>query len=377
MRFCGLFLGLALASLVGCEKLEEIVPYTVAKPPARQHKVGSEGDDVGSVGLANHRPSPAAADRVNEADGEQQLTGAIIPRGTTTWFFKLTGPRAAVVAQMKPFVDFVKSIRFSEKGPEWTLPEGWSQEPASAMRFATLRIATPEKPLEMSVIPLPTGAGNFDDYLLSNINRWRDQMRLAPIAKEDLPEKTVQFEVEDTKATLVSFAGQLSQQPGIPPGGGLQSLPPPDPIPPTPNQNPPEFTSQLPEGWKNAQHNSMQKAAYEVRDGERQATISVSTARGSLKDNIDRWCTQVGLPPLDAATLEKEKHPVKVDGADGILVELRGPAETAPRKTILGVIVQTRGQQWFIKLIGDADLAAREKERFEEFVRSIRFRASN
>ena len=44
------------------------------------------------------------------------------------------------------------------------------------------------------------------------------------------------------------------------------------------------------------------------------------------------------------------------------------------REAILGTIVNAEGRQWFIKLKGDAELAARETEHFEQFVQSIRFR---
>jgi hypothetical protein len=72
-------------------------------------------------------------------------------------------------------------------------------------------------------------------------------------------------------------------------------------------------------------------------------------------------------------------HKIKVDGQEGIYVEAIGPESTpnnttGARETILGVIVEAQGRQWFIKLKGDAELAAREKTHFEKFVQSIRFR---
>ena len=50
-----------------------------------------------------------------------------------------------------------------------------------------------------------------------------------------------------------------------------------------------------------------------------------------------------------------------------------GPADAAPRQAILGVIAPREDRTWFIKLTGSPDLAAVEKERFLEFVASIRF----
>jgi hypothetical protein len=359
-----LLLGLALSFLAGCQKQDEIVRYTVARPP--QHQVKLAGGD-----------SSAALDLTGGRQTADQLVGAIVPRGATTWFFKLTGPSAAVESQSKSFVQFIKSIHFEEKGPVWGLPAGWEEEPGSAMRYATLRIATEQGRLELSVIPLPTGEGDVKEYLLSNVNRWRDQMGLDPIAREDLPEATIEFEIDEMPAWLTTFKGRLkSQGMGAPFAGGAARSDAARPVPPG-TSNPRDslpFTSQVPEGWRAASAGPMQMAKYEVRDGDQEANITVSTAGGDLAANVNRWRGQVQLKALDARTLETELRKIKVDGNDAVWVALVGPEESQRRETILGVIVNARGQQWFIKLKGDAVLAARETTHFEEFVQSIRFR---
>jgi hypothetical protein len=185
--------------LSGCQKPDEITRYTVAKPPPREGKPA-----VSSSVPENHA---AASDA---GDGPSQLLGAVIPHGKMTWFFKLTGPSEAVDAQMKPFALFLGSIKFSDKGPDWALPEGWEEEPGSKMRFATIRIAAPEGPLEMSVIPLPTGEGSFDAYLLSNVNRWRGQFGLAPINPDELDAHVHKIELAET-IWLVKFEGRMAQ----------------------------------------------------------------------------------------------------------------------------------------------------------------------
>ena len=40
-------------------------------------------------------------------------------------------------------------------------------------------------------------------------------------------------------------------------------------------------------------------------------------------------------------------------------------------RTILGVVAPIAGDVWFIKLAGDNELAEREREHFEQFVKSI------
>jgi hypothetical protein len=134
------------------------------------------------------------------------------------------------------------------------------------------------------------------------------------------------------------------------------------------------FTVESPEGWTALKAGPMQTALYEVRDGDRKLAVSVSTAGGDLSTNVNRWRDQVHLDPLPAAELERAMGKITVDGNDAIAVEFVGTDEKKQPETIQGVIVEARGRQWFIKLRGEANLAAREKEHFDEFVKSIRFR---
>jgi hypothetical protein len=73
-------------------------------------------------------------------------------------------------------------------GVTWALPEKWTQERGSGMRFATIRTA---EALEISVVTLGGAAGGE----LANVNRWRGQLGLAPadeaaLAKDRLVVKT-------------------------------------------------------------------------------------------------------------------------------------------------------------------------------------------
>jgi len=64
-------------------------------------------------------------------------------------------------------------------GPEliqWDLPQGWSAVRAQGMRVATFKPAVEGK-VDVSVIRLPGAAGGE----LGNVNRWRDQIKLAAI----------------------------------------------------------------------------------------------------------------------------------------------------------------------------------------------------
>ncbi len=193
----------AIAVQTGCEQSEGIAHYKVDKAPP------SEAPRDTALQAASEQPAGEPKDRT---------LGAIVPSGEQGWFFKLTGPKDAVAAKTDEFTSFVKSIHFSSQGkPEWTLPQGWQEQPGSGIRFATLLIPADDKPLEVSVTALPRTSGDDQGYLLSNVNRWRGQMKLPPITKEQLASESTQLELAHATATFVNLLGTAAPNPM---GGG-------------------------------------------------------------------------------------------------------------------------------------------------------------
>jgi hypothetical protein len=64
---------------------------------------------------------------------------------------------------------------------EWALPKGWTERRAGGMRYATLTPPVQGR-IDVSVVVLPGPAGGE----LANVNRWRGQIGLPPIAAADL-----------------------------------------------------------------------------------------------------------------------------------------------------------------------------------------------
>ncbi|HEX4132078.1 MAG TPA: hypothetical protein VHZ24_18755 [Pirellulales bacterium] len=198
---------------VGCGRTEQIEHYTVAKPHVLDKLTGGSG-----------AAKPAMAAESPTKPG--RTLAAIVPLSDRGWFFKLTGPDAPVAAQQEKFDEFLRSVRFAEgaKRPTWKLPEGWREEPGSGMRFATVKIdsdsvGSKSEPLELTVIALPRGGDtaerDFDEneYLLSNVNRWRSQLKLPPIKLADLEPQTQRVTLgEGVTATIVDLAGTLSPE---------------------------------------------------------------------------------------------------------------------------------------------------------------------
>ena len=172
---------------------------------------------------------------VSGADKQSQkptgILGAIWEAGSTTWFFKMSGPDKLVATEKPKFLAFLKSIHTASlptsavaastpaplrpppsstppssgstaSSPSWKVPAGWSAQTAGSMvhsRFSVGAVGGPE--VTVSVLG---GAGGG---VLANVNRWRGQLGLPEVAEKDLASATSTIEVNGAKATLFEAAG--------------------------------------------------------------------------------------------------------------------------------------------------------------------------
>ncbi len=366
-----------LIALPGCTRTDEVTKYTVKKIKQPERKV-----------QAPVMPDLPPAD-VGPSDRDRMLA-AIVPHGKVGWFFKMTGSREAVGKTIEQFASLIQSIKFSDGDdakPDWTLPEGWTADKgkANGIRFATLKTTSDGEILETTVIPLPAEDPTADEYVLSNLNRWCDQMGLPAKTKADLaadkqpPSSEIQhIKIGSTKVTLVSLIGRLKS-------GGMSGAPfasgSTRPRPAESNSPPkvveresglPKWT--VPEGWREAAGNQFSKAAFVVADGDKSVKLTVSTAGGDLLQNVNRWRMQLSLPAWSADEMTKSVKTLPVDGIDSTVVELIGTdARTGKESCTIGAVVPRGGESWFFKLTGDPSLAQREKANFEVFVQSVKF----
>lgn len=145
--------------------------------------------------LFNLNPDEAPAD----AEG---IFAAVLPLGSETWYFKLTGPSAKLREKGgEVFMAFLADVRVTGEEPaappapsaaasprvpkiQVTAAEGWEASEGSAMRVASFAIKGADgATADVSVIPLPGESGS----LLENVNRWRGQVQLPPLAGADDP----------------------------------------------------------------------------------------------------------------------------------------------------------------------------------------------
>lgn len=338
--------------VVGCQKAEQTEVYTVPKHQTLQT----------SEFLANYE---------REHPKPERMIGLVLPHETQLWFFKLQGNMEAIAARENDIREFLKSLTFtSDEKPEWKLPSGWRELPGSEMRYATLMIeGTPE--LELSVTKFPSRPDlPVTEQVVMNINRWRGQLSLPPIDDVDLDQQSEVITIADKKGYLINIVGRPKPKP---PG---MSRPAPQTTRNENSERSPEpaasspFAFEKPESWTAGPATQFAAVSLRVANEDQKASVTVTAAGGTRLLNVNRWRGQVGLKPLSEEELSATAKKVEVGKLTGELHEI-----IEGDRAILGVIFEDQGQTWYVKMMGDTPLVQRERERFEQFLKTLQWKA--
>jgi len=350
-----LLLAVGIAALAGCKPDETIRSY--------------------SVNRTSEPETPVDASQI-AAQLDHILT-AVVPQGDQAWFFKLSGPAAAIDRQREEFLQLIASVKLAEQSgepPTWKLPGGWQEQPGTQMRLATLTVPDKQGELEVSVSSLPM-TGDWEDYMLRNVNRWLGQLQQSPLDGATVSELAKPIDTQSGAATYVELRGLLAKRsPGSRPLKTVQ----PTEQPPADDAQP--LSYQAPAGWQPGRVSPFRKAAFVVTQGDAQAEITVSnfpaapgTQMADVGENVRRWAGQVGLTETSPAALQDLAEPITISQIEGNYVELFGPDTPKPPKAMLVAMVQREGQVWFFKMMGDSQLVASQQEDFRSFLASVRF----
>lgn len=126
-----------------------------------------------------------------------------------------------------------------------------------------------------------------------------------------------------------------------------------------------------PAGWKVEAASGMRKASLSVPGGGDVSIVSLPGQAGDLKDNVNRWRGQVGLPPEpDLAKIQQDLRKLTVADTPAWQMELYSPAGQ-PDKAMRVALFEKGGQTWFIKLAGPAALVKAQGPAFELFASSL------
>ena len=89
---------------------------------------------------------------------------------------------------------------------------------------------------------------------------------------------------------------------------------------------------------------------------------------------MNRWRGQVQLGPIDEDALAKTAEHVQANGHDYLVVDLVSAAPIDAKQgkhRILAAILDEKGRSWFIKMTGEDEAVAAQKNAFSDFLRSL------
>ncbi len=291
----------------------------------------------------------------------------------------------------------------------WKAPGDWKQETAG--QFLTAAYALPGGG-RVTVSKLAGDGGG----LAANLNRWRGQVGLKPVADKEVSGLPLKIEDSDEVMQLFNLTSENSTADaegilvGILPlktetwyfkfsgpvgvirkSGGefaefLRSVriagsgkSAPTSAPASAPSGGKKVNVTPPEGWTASEGSAMRAASFSIA-GPDGTTADVSVVpipgdSGSVLDNVNRWRAQLQLAPLvsadDPALGNKAESPsgeLFVSHMTSSELILNG------KKAAMGTAILKRpGMTWFFKITGEANLVEANLEKFGTFVRSATF----
>lgn len=286
----------------------------------------------------------------------------------------------------------------------WQAPTDWKEVAPGQFQVTAF---TTEIGGKISVSKLPGDAGGIP----ANINRWRGQVGLDPLPDEKIggqPLEVAESNNEmllfnlippdaspDTPGILAAIlplaseswyfkftasSGELQKNGGVFMSFLRSVRTPGSKTAPAPQPNSSGLEVTAPEGWAKSEGSAMRAASFGIV-GEDGASADISVIplpgdSGSILDNVNRWRTQLHLNPLESA--EDPALGKMIEGPEGEyflshMVSTEGLLDG--KKAAIGTAILAKpGKTWFFKITGEAALVEANREKFEEFVRSAKFK---
>jgi len=305
------------------------------------------------------------------------------------------------------------------------VPAGWQEVKPEGMRVSSYQISGPDgKVAQVAVIPLPDKA----NMVLESVNMWRAELGLKPLDSDQLKTAGQEAQLGDAKGILVDMTAETPGPKGLnriigalASRGGfvwfvkmvgdstlvgenkekfatfIKSLEfhegshgQPTQVaantPPVPSAEKPissnaeklpagssEPNFKVPANWTEKAAGQMVLRAFNISGDAGQAEVTISRfpgATGGMIPNVNRWRGQLGLPPLAANEANQAIEMVEIGGKkDSYLVDIKGTnARTGTPARMVALGVPYKGETWFIKLLGDESVVAKEKDAFVQFI---------
>lgn len=175
-----------------------------------------------------------------EGAAAMRMLSAIVPFEGATWFFKLTGPAELVAREKAGFLEFLATVRpasepasgdphagvdlppasmppassgtmadtpvTTAQGPvlKWSTPAHWEPKPGSPTRKGSFLVkGEGDDVADLAITAFPGDVGGE----LANLNRWRNQLQLEPLAASDVERVVTRRQVHGLNLTIIDLAG--------------------------------------------------------------------------------------------------------------------------------------------------------------------------
>lgn len=319
---------------------------------------------------------------------DRRILGAVIPYATQAFYIKATDRIDRLEAVASEFRTVVERFSVDPKtgSLELSLPEKWSMKKReNDIAMAELNVVTASGNVQFTITSLskPEDLSQWDDYLLSNINRWRGQLQLPPTdvssLQKDLP--TVPRDGAPLPAYIFDANGGSAKTSAIPPSN-LNSNQPADPSPvakPPATEPTQKLSYDKPDSWELQPPRAFREATFKIVRDQREGEVTISTkTRDAPIPNAAMWYGQ--LLKKDEPELQTQLATKTVDEAEDIQAGSRTAklytvraSDDADSKALLVAAIPTGepGMCWFVKLNCDLRMIEEEKSVFLGFVNSL------
>ncbi len=337
---------------------------------------------------------------------DKRILGAIIPDGGNVYFVKATD-RISKLSLIEPaFRRVVEQFAIDPKTsvPQSDLPSGWVINPLDnagagiglAEMIAEMLVETADGRIRFTVskYDLPRDPGMLDEYLLSQVNRWRGQVELPAIGVEELRRDLPKIPREGASIPAYLFDASGSQ-------AKVSSETPVNPVVPSKSTGTEpavansadrpsadktsvkpsvKLVYDKPEGWELQPARPYREATFKVTRGGQEGEVTVSTARDAPIQNAAMWIGQVmateepaRMESLARKTVE-DAQTIESGGKSGKIYSVRASDSPDARSlTVVSIPMGEGGLSMFVKLNCELRMMEEEKSTFLSFVNSLRW----
>jgi len=333
---------------------------------------------------------------------ERRILGAVIPDKENVYFVKATDRTAHLASAESAFRTVVETFAIdpASGSPKFELPSGWSLNLLDnanagiglAEMIAEINYEAPAGRIRFTVSKYnkPSETAAWENYLLSQINRWRGQLELPPTTVPNLVSElpTIPREGAALPAYLFDANGggaSGSTASGTTPSGtsAVETAPvSAEPIiPAAPATRPAlKLTYDKPENWELQAAKPYREATFKVTKEGKEAEVTVSTARDTPVQNAGMWATQttqVNDPSAIEAMAKKtveEAETLQVGTKTAKLYSIRASDQPDARSLLVVAIPMGEGgMSMFVKLNCELRMMEEEKSTFLSFVNTLRW----